>query len=150
VIVKTGAVLFVKDLEKVASFYERVAKFRRRHTATDHVVLTSGSYELIVHALPVDVAKSIILDSPITVREDCCLKLVFAVDSISNARKVAAKLGGLVNARDREWQYQRETVCDGCDPEGNVIQFRQPRVASKPLKKRRAKKSVRASNRRSQ
>jgi predicted enzyme related to lactoylglutathione lyase len=144
---KTGTVLFVKDLERAASFYERVAKLRRRHTAKDHVVLTSGSYELIVHALPVDVAKSIVLDSPITVREDCCLKLVFAIDSISKARKVAATFGGLVNARDREWQYQRETVCDGCDPEGNVVQFRQKRTASKPLKKRRAKKSVRTSNR---
>lgn len=139
---KTGAVLFVKNLTKVADFYEHVADLRRIHTAQDHVVLKSGSYELVVHALPPDVANSMDFDSPLTVREDCCLKLVFSIDNIAKARKSAVRLGGLLNGRDHEWRYEREVVCDGCDPEGNVVQFRQ-QVANKSLKKRRARKNAR-------
>jgi hypothetical protein len=146
-IVKTGAVLFVKDLEKVASFYERVAKLRRISTAQDHVVLKSGGYKLVVHAFPADVAPAMDVDTPVAVREDCRLKLVFSTASISTARKSAVRLGGLVKGREYEWRYQSEMVCDGCDPEGNVVQFRQRRDAGNPPKKEGVRKSKRAARR---
>jgi predicted enzyme related to lactoylglutathione lyase len=122
---RTGAVLFVKELKKVADFYENVAQLHRKHTAQDHVVLESGDYELVVHALPDEIAASVFIESPVVVREDCALKLVFFIDSISAAREMSARLGGLMHGSDREWQFNGALVCDGCDPEGNVVQFRE-------------------------
>jgi hypothetical protein len=34
-------------------------------------------------------------------------------------------LGGQVDPAEREWNDQGCLVCDGHDPEGNVVQFRQ-------------------------
>ncbi len=33
--------------------------------------------------------------------------------------------GGEVFPPEREWNFQGYRVCDGMDPEGNVVQFRQ-------------------------
>jgi hypothetical protein len=32
---------------------------------------------------------------------------------------------GAVNPPDQEWSFNGITVCDGLDPEGNVVQFRE-------------------------
>jgi hypothetical protein len=31
----------------------------------------------------------------------------------------------VLESADREWSFNGVTVCDGLDPEGNVIQFRE-------------------------
>jgi len=33
---------------------------------------------------------------------------------------------------DAEWIFNDAVVCDGQDPEGNVVQFRSPRRATEP------------------
>jgi predicted enzyme related to lactoylglutathione lyase len=130
---RSGAVLFVKDLNRVAAFYEKVLGLQKIRTATDHIVLRFGGYELVVHAIPAEIAGPDFVDSPLSVREDCSVKLVFYIDSISTAREAAARLGGLLHGTEREWKFDGATVCDGCDPEGNVIQLRQPQGANKPI-----------------
>jgi hypothetical protein len=37
-----------------------------------------------------------------------------------------AASGGLVNPSESEWRYNGSHVCDGVDPEANVVQFRAP------------------------
>ena len=37
----------------------------------------------------------------------------------------AARHGGALDPTAREWQFQSQRVCDGHDPEGNVIQLRE-------------------------
>ena len=32
---------------------------------------------------------------------------------------------GVVNGTDKEWLFNGWKVCDGLDPEGNVVQFRE-------------------------
>jgi hypothetical protein len=34
-------------------------------------------------------------------------------------------MGGAIEPADQEWEFNGVTVCDGLDPEGNVIQFRE-------------------------
>jgi hypothetical protein len=58
-------------------------------------------------------------------REDTAVKLVLPVSSIATARSLAQPLGGELNPPEREWQFLGSRVCDGHDPEGNVIQFRE-------------------------
>jgi predicted enzyme related to lactoylglutathione lyase len=59
-------------------------------------------------------------------REDVPVKLAFAVPSIEDVRHVAASLGGEVDREDDEWDFRGCRHCDGVDPEGNVIQLREP------------------------
>ncbi len=58
-------------------------------------------------------------------RTDTPLKLAFDVDSIAAARDAALNLGGGIDPAEREWTFQGRRVCDGYEPEGNVVQLRE-------------------------
>jgi hypothetical protein len=58
-------------------------------------------------------------------RASVAFKPVFFVPSLARLRGVAEAHGGMMEPADREWSFQGNAVCDGLDPEGNVIQFRE-------------------------
>jgi hypothetical protein len=66
-----------------------------------------------------------VVAAPPVRRAEAAYKPVFFVPSIETIRDVAASHGGMVEPADREWNFNGFTVCDGTDPEGNVIQFRE-------------------------
>jgi hypothetical protein len=45
---------------------------------------------------------------------------------VASVRTSAKSCGGVVNSADQQWSFHGFTVCDGGDPEGHVIQFREP------------------------
>ena len=120
---QAGAVLFTINLMSLAKFYERVLGMHIRKTDHDHVALENGSFRLVVHQIPEPYAKNISISIPPTIRSQSAIKLSFLVDSISDARKTAAALGGVIYGPDKEWQYMESTFCDGYDPDGNVFQL---------------------------
>jgi len=122
---RAGAVVYAKDIARVSAFYAGVAGLRIAHSEDDHIVLESNGLQLVVVAIPEPIASSIEIETPPVRREDTPIKLVFPVPSISAARVAAPKHGGELNAEEREWAFQGTRVCDGHDPEGNVVQFRQ-------------------------
>ena len=124
-----GAVIYAKDPKRVAAFYEHVAGMRECHADDHYVELESNSFQLVVLQIPRHIADTIVIASPPDRREDRAVKLVLFVQSIERARAAAASYGGLLNASEREWQFQGATVCDGHDPEGNVFQLRQQQHA---------------------
>ena len=123
--ITAGAVVFAKDVVRVSRFYARVAGLEIVHEVADHVVLESEGYELVVVAIPAEVAARIVIETPPQRRENTALKLVFWVDDLAEARAAAREAGGDLNPPDREWNFQDTVACDGCDPEGNMIQLRQ-------------------------
>jgi predicted enzyme related to lactoylglutathione lyase len=80
--------------------------------------------QVVIVRIPQRLADEIDLSTPPLPREETPIKLVFAVDDIAGARRRAAERGGVINAVDREWEFEDVRVCDGCDPEGNVFQIR--------------------------
>jgi predicted enzyme related to lactoylglutathione lyase len=122
---RAGAVVYAKDIARVSVFYAGVAGLRIAHSEDDHIVLESKGLQLVVVAIPERIASSIQIETPPVRREDTPIKLVFPVPSISAARVAAPKCGGELNDEDREWTFQGTRVCEGHDPEGNVVQFRQ-------------------------
>ena len=122
---KSGAVLFGKDLARLASFYERVAGLTATHREVGVVVLESPYLQLIIHALPARIARTIEVSSPPKLRTETAIKLVFAVSSLAEARASAALLGGKLNPASKQFQARGFRACDGHDPEGNVVQFRE-------------------------
>jgi predicted enzyme related to lactoylglutathione lyase len=120
---ETGAVLFTINLSSLALFYERVVGLRVLLTEKDHIRLENGSFRLTVHQIPERYAKNITIKSPPVIRENTAVKLAFRVHSIAKAREAAEPLGGIVYARDREWEYDGDIICDGYDPDGNVFQL---------------------------
>jgi predicted enzyme related to lactoylglutathione lyase len=122
---KPSAVVFAKDVAKVATFYAELISMSIVHTDPDHIVLDSDAMQLVIHAIPVAVADSISITEPPEVREGMPIKLCLPVASIATARDKAAQLGGNVYLAQDEWQGRNFRACDGYDPEGNVVQFRE-------------------------
>ena len=120
-----GAVLYAKDIARVSRFYAEVCGLTRQHAEADHIVLASTTFQLTVVAIPASIADGIIINTPPVRREGTPIKLVFPVAGIDLLRATAIAMGGALNSPDREWSFQGVRVCDGHDPEGNVLQLRE-------------------------
>ena len=122
---RTGAVLFAKNLDRVATFYSVVLGLTEANRADDHILLESPGFQLVVHRITVGGAAAGDITAPPARRATAAFKPVFFVPSISRLRGVAETHGGILEPADQEWSFNGVTVCDGLDPEGNVIQFRE-------------------------
>lgn len=122
---KPSAVVFAKDVERLARFYRDVAELTVVHQDKDHVVLDEAGYQLVIHAVPQPVAAAIEIAVPPVVRERTPIKICLPVSGIAHARATATALGGQVGGTAREWTARGFRACDGHDPEGNVFQVRE-------------------------
>jgi predicted enzyme related to lactoylglutathione lyase len=120
-----GAIVHAKDIQRLARFYAEVADLEVMHEVADHVVLESETHELVIVAIPAATAARIVIATPPVRRENTAFKLSFAVASLADARAAAKAAGGELNPPEKEWDFQGLRVCDGCDPEGNMIQVRE-------------------------
>jgi predicted enzyme related to lactoylglutathione lyase len=125
---QAGAVMYAKDVERIAQFYAALAGLTRATTAADHVVFGSSSFQLVVHRIPEFLAASITITNPPLRRERTPIKLVLWVERIAPRRTMALALGGALDPVDTEWAFDGCRVCDGVDPEGNVFQLRAPQT----------------------
>ncbi|MCX2862912.1 hypothetical protein OOZ63_13830 [Paucibacter sp. PLA-PC-4] len=120
-----GAVIFAKDLQRLARFYEQVIGLSRQQEAADHVLLAGSGFELVIHAIPARIAADIVITTPPERRSETPIKLFFNIASLQVARESAQRLGGDIVADEQGWLIRGARVCDGLDPEGNVLQLRQ-------------------------
>jgi catechol 2,3-dioxygenase-like lactoylglutathione lyase family enzyme len=122
---RSAAVLYAKDVARVVAFYSTVLGLEVETRHEDHVVLESPMFQLVVLQIPAHIASGIEISVPPTRRAMGAVKLVFFIASIANIRATVEAFGGVMNPTDKEWSFQGFKVCDGLDPEGNVIQFRE-------------------------
>lgn len=121
---RAAAVLYAKDIARVSAFYAAVCGLSRSQAEADHVVLDSPALQLVVVQVPPWVGEHIDITSPPQRRAETPIKIVFPVHSFAVARALADRLGGMIDPPEREWPWQDGRVCDGHDPEGNVLQLR--------------------------
>lgn len=122
---RAGAVVFARDLRRVAKFYEALLGMPAVHSEHDHVVLESAHCELVIRAIPKKIADTIEITVPPGRRTANPIKLYFFVTSLAEARVKAAALGAELNPRKGEWEARGFRACDGHDPEGHVLQLRE-------------------------
>jgi len=123
-----GAVVYAKDIAKMSRFYAAVTDLAVIESEPGHVALESHGYQLVIVAMPPDIAARISIAEPPLPRTETPIKPVFFIPSISEARIPVAANGGQMNPPEREWKFQGSRVCDGYDPEGNVFQVREHAV----------------------
>ena len=115
------AVLFAKDAMRLGDFYESVLGAVVLHTEASHVVLQVQERQFVLHAIPEEIARDIVITSPPAPREEAAIKLIFPVLSIEQATRAAEEGGGVVYGR--VWESSDARVRDVVDPEGNVFQL---------------------------
>jgi hypothetical protein len=124
-----GAVVYVLDLDRAVEFYRLTTNWTVLQRESSFVTLQSPSERvatvLTLVQIPEAIAAEITLEDPPQRREETPIKLSFAVDDLAAVRELAPVLGGVVDAAETEWVFGSVRVCDGHDPEGNVVQFRQ-------------------------
>lgn len=123
--IKSGAVIFAKDILRLAEFYRDVLAMPILLAEKDHIILESATFQLVIHGISKKIAAQIQIETPPALREDTALKLFFPVESIAQARLKAKALGGGFKPKNREWEARGFRACDGYDPEGNVLQVRE-------------------------
>ena len=122
----TAVVIFAKSLKKVSAFYRQTLGLAVAEEASSHVLLQGLGIELVIHAIPRKYAADIAISRPPRLREDTPMKPVFVVPDLEAARAAAKAGGGGLKPAEAAWAFRGHTVLDGWDPEGNVLQFRQP------------------------
>jgi catechol 2,3-dioxygenase-like lactoylglutathione lyase family enzyme len=111
-----GAMIFVKDLERMTAFYTEVlgltavSETRR----PNWVEFRANGSRFSLHAIPAEIATGIAIDSPPVPREQGVTKLTFAVDNVA-ATLARIEAMGLPLLR-RPWGD-----VDATDPEGNIV-----------------------------
>jgi catechol 2,3-dioxygenase-like lactoylglutathione lyase family enzyme len=109
------AMIFVKDIDRMAAFYTDVLGFKAIESTrlSNWVEFESG---LSLHAIPRQIAENIVIASPPRPRETGAVKLFFEVADPEAERPKLAALG--IQILERPWGGW-----DAVDPEGNVFQL---------------------------
>ena len=117
--------VFAKNVEKVSLFYQQALGLKVEVSDKTHDLLVGQNCEVVVHAISKAYAQSIEIESPPKRRDDVALKPTFVVDDLEVVRAAAKANGGYLKPTKQAWLIRGFIVLDGCDPEGNVIQFKQ-------------------------
>ena len=118
--IRPGAVIFTGAKERLAQFYQVMTELPVRVNDESVTVLASEHFELVIHALLGESP-----GHPSAPRHGVYVKPFFPVASLAEAREKAASLGGSLRPVHEEWAARGFRACEGVDPDGNVVQFRQ-------------------------
>ena len=113
------AVLFAKDLERVAAFYAGALAMTRTFGDKDHVVLECDGFRLIVHQIPKHIAEQIEVKQPPARRTTGAIRLDYPVSSLESSRTLARSFGGDIDDAPPAWAERGANFYFGHDPEGN-------------------------------
>ena len=120
---RAGAIDYAKNLDHLSAFYRELLDMRLLHAGPNHHVIESADLQLLLHAIPPDIAAGIpSTDSPVP-REQAALKLFFSVPSLATAETTILRLGGGTVAG--EWPGPGFRIRHFFDPEGNIFQLRE-------------------------
>jgi predicted enzyme related to lactoylglutathione lyase len=113
-----SVILFVKDVEKLKSFYHTAFNMA---VLEDHgpewALLKTGGADIFLHR--------IVGDHPTNTASNSNVKIVFSItNNIEEVRDNLLKQGAMMQSVKRFPGY-KYWVCDGEDPEGNMFQLKQ-------------------------
>jgi predicted enzyme related to lactoylglutathione lyase len=121
-----SAVLYVKDLELMSGFYESCFAMTPQQASERFCVLASSDWELSLVRVADHLAAAIVIAAPPIRREHSPIKLAFDVADLDRVGSLVVAAGGQIDPADAVWQFHGRLHLDCLDPEGNVLQLRQP------------------------
>ena len=121
-----GCTVFAKNKKRVSAFYQQVLGLAVVESKPSYDLLRGNGCEIVVHSIPRKYAAAIKLAKPVQPREETPFKPTFLVGNLESVRVAAARTGGYLKSLERAWHYRGCLVLDGWDPEGNIVQFKQP------------------------
>ena len=120
---RAGIFIYAKDPDRLSGFYQSVLGMTIAHRTDQMVVLRSPDLQLIVQAMPAQVASQVTITSPPQLRDSAAIKFFCTLPSLSAAQESARSLGGQI--LPEQWKGPGFVVRNACDPEGHIFQVRQ-------------------------
>lgn len=121
-----GCVIFAKSKTRVSAFYRQTLSLAVEESAASHDLLRGRGYEVVIHAIPRKFASAIKIATPVEPRVETPFKPTFVVPDLEVVRVAAIRTGGHLEPAERAWRFRGCIVLDGWDPEGNIVQFKEP------------------------
>jgi predicted enzyme related to lactoylglutathione lyase len=121
-----GLVVFAKDKKRVSAFYQQALGLAVQESDASHDLLRGHGYEVVVHTIARKYAAGITIATPPQPREETPFKPTFVVASLTVVRSAVEATGGYLKPESVAWHFRGHKVLDGWDPEGNVVQFKEP------------------------
>lgn len=121
-----GLVVFAKNKRRVSAFYQQALGLEVEESDASHDLLRGNGYEVVVHTIPRKYAAGITVAKPPQPRDETPFKPTFVVASLAEVRRAVEATGGYLKPESGAWHFRGHTVLDGWDPEGNIVQFKQP------------------------
>jgi predicted enzyme related to lactoylglutathione lyase len=120
-----AAVLYVKDLGLMRTFYERCFAMSAAESHGDNFcVLGSQDWELSLVSAQTTIGGEMVAGGPEVRRASVPVKLAFEVANIDDLRSVVSEAGGYIDPNEATWEFRGRRHLDCLDPEGNVVQLR--------------------------
>ena len=120
---QAGIFIYAKNPEELSEFYQAVLGMTIAARNDQMCVLQSPDFQIIVHAMPPQVAAEVTITRPPQVRDHAAVKFFYTVQRLANAEVEAHSRGGEVFPE--QWQGPGFIVRNACDSEGNIFQIRQ-------------------------
>ena len=120
---RAGVLIYAANLAALCAFYEQLLEATVLHADESHAVLQSPDVQLILHAIPPEIARGIVIASPPAPRVEQAIKPFFTVPDLAAAEALVVQLGGLVHGP--MWPAPGMRVRNVCDPEGNLVHLRE-------------------------
>ena len=121
-----GLVVYAKDKNGVSAFYQQALNLAVIESEDLYDLLRGRVYEVVVHSIPKQYAAQINIARPPVPRDDSAFKPTFVVADLEVVRKAAKSTGANLKPIEMAWSFRGYTMLDGWDPEGNIVQFKQP------------------------
>lgn len=124
--IQQSLLVYAKNKKRVSAFYQQTLGLTVGESEPSHDLLRGPGCEVVVHAIPRKFAAETKIARPPQPREETPFKPTFVVDDLEAVRRAAKKSGGHLHPAERAWRFRGFVVLDGWDPEGNIVQFKQP------------------------
>lgn len=121
---RAGVFIYAKHLDRLSRFYEGLLGMWVLVADDDHRVIENADQQLVLHAMLAPLAAEVVLETPPVPRTEQAIKPFFTVASLARAEAEAVHLGGFVFGPT--WDGPGFVARNACDPEGNIVQLRQP------------------------
>jgi predicted enzyme related to lactoylglutathione lyase len=119
------ALIFAKDADGLARFYEASFGFAVTTREPGWIVFDAGGVGFAIHQIPLEHVKNIVIADPPRERSQGAIKLCFDVDDFAATKaKIEAAGGRLRDPNSWDGPNERDVI----DPEGNVFRISQPNV----------------------
>ena len=120
---RAGIFIYAANHDRLSGFYQAVLGMTEAHRTDQMIVLRSPDMQLIVQAMPSQVASQLDITEPPQVRDSAAIKFFCTVPALATAQESAQALGGQVFPE--QWRGPGFVVRNASDPEGNIFQVRE-------------------------